>query len=219
MWCAFGGRVFRAPVFRTWWRVGPWTLFIVGRALKIGSCNSRNYRSDWYGINTGVEREYFKPAVSYFSKTDLYPLKTHFSCYASAASAISQYLSQDPRPYAILSEYAYLVPLALRRSPVNAAVYYNEGLTLPGGELQRNEWEKTWIKTLENKAARFVVVSDPIEAGIRPPNPLANVSSLLIIRDYLKLNFRPVLSQSPLQLMERVSPSPETDERAVTSVR
>ncbi len=152
--------------------------------------------------------QYLRPFNSatdtFYAETDLYPLQIRDSHFATASKEAISYLKKSPGSFALFTDSAYLIPLALRQSALNSTLYYHDGLTVPLRELPRRNWQISAINQLSINNVKYVFVSSPLQEGIRPlSSTTVKVEPLVDLQAYLNQNYHLVLSEPYFTLLQK----------------
>jgi hypothetical protein len=111
------------------------------------------------------------------------------SVNASDVLSAAEYLRGRPGSIATIDDSVFLVPLVLRRAPVQPDVEYHEPLTVPSDPVLRAQWERAFVGALERRSAQYIVSSLGDGTNeLRLENTRA-LDTLPLLRAYLDENF------------------------------
>jgi len=113
-------------------------------------------------IFLGNNRHFFDNSeVKHFRSTDLFPVKIKQSDFPhinlSAIIDVIEYLDGKLGNIAVIDDNGILIPLALRKAPLDPTLYYDEGLTVPSDIKEREKWQYDFIEKIEQHNILFFV--------------------------------------------------------------
>lgn len=156
----------------------------------------------------GFDRKVWEPRAKEFPRnTDLYPImmKQGDSPYISLRPLVAaiEFLQGKSGPYAIMDDEAFLIPLALRRSPVGPTPFYADVLTVPEKAELRAEWERDFIRRIEARGVRFFVST--LGPGVREfrISGAKMMETLPRLRKYLEQEYEQVFQSGAVKVYQK----------------
>jgi hypothetical protein len=137
-------------------------------------------------------------------------------------AAVINYLTDKPGDICVIDNLAYLIPLALRRAPINPWVeYFNLDDYILAEPSLLNRWQLEFIAALEKQPPRYFIstlgTGSPLEFSVRGGD---FIGTLRVLYSHVRQRYRLVYQSGPIQVYQRVdlppavatSPSrPQTD--------
>ncbi len=160
----------------------------------------------------GNNRHFFDNSeVKSFRSTDLFPVKIKQSDFShinlSAVSDVVEYLNGKQGNIAVIDDNGILIPLALRKAPIDPSLVYDEGITVPSDTGEREKWQYDFIEKLEQRNTLYFVNTFP--ASRRQfrwifKTGVGQSKTLPLLMDYIKTHYSLVSNKEGIMIYKRI---------------
>ena len=150
--------------------------------------------------------------VKSFRSTDLFPVKIKQSDFPhinlSAVSDVVEYLNGKQGNIAVIDDNGILIPLAIRKAPLDPSLVYDEGITVPSDTREREKWQNDFIEKLEQHNVIYFVNTFPashLQFRWIFKTGDGQSKTLPLLMDYIKTHYSLVSTKEGIMIYKRIT--------------